>query len=286
MKNPPVKPARGASLSPGWRQRMYDIIFETHTPAGRAFDLILLALILASVLVTVLDSVASVRESSGRLLFIMEWGFTILFAAEYFMRLACSPEPRKYALSFLGVVDLIGWLPTVAGLIIPGTQYLTTFRIIRVLRIFRILKMAAYLEEARYLVAALKSGMKKIVVFLFAVLTLVVLLGSLMYLVEGPENGFVSIPVSIYWAVVTLTTVGYGDISPATSLGQMLASLVMILGYSIIAVPTGIVSAEFIRGGEKKRSTACPGCGTADHEPDARYCRRCGAALKLRRKSS
>jgi len=243
----------------GARRRLYEIIFEAETPSGKAFDVVLLIAIVLSVSVSVLDSVASYREAYGPALMGLEWFFTALFALEYGLRLYCAPQPAGYATSFFGVVDLIGWLPTVVGLLLPGTQYLTTFRVLRVLRVFRILKMAAYLEEARVLATALRQGRRKIMVFLFTVITLVILLGSLMYLVEGAENGYTSIPVGIYWAIVTMTTVGYGDISPQTPPGQFIASMIMILGYAIIAVPTGIVSAEFVRGeSEPKR---CPHCG-------------------------
>ena len=229
------------------REKLYTVIFEADTPAGKAFDVVLILAILASVMVTILDSVISIRLQYGRLLFFLEWAFTLLFALEYGCRLFCAWNPKAYAFGFLGIVDFIGWAPTVLGLLLPGSHYLTTFRILRVLRVFRVLKMAAYVKEADLLASALRQSGRKIMVFLFAVITLVVLLGSIMYVVEGPEHGFANIPVSIYWAIVTLTTVGYGDISPQTPFGQFLASCIMILGYAIIAVPTGIVSAEFIR---------------------------------------
>lgn len=229
------------------KEKLYTIIFEADTSAGKAFDVGLILAIVCSVLVTILDSVASIRSAHGPLLFRLEWAFTALFALEYGLRILCAPVRRRYVFGFYGIVDLIGWAPTVVGLLLPGSHYLTTFRVLRVLRVFRVLKMAAYVKEADVLATALKQGSRKILVFLFAVLTLVILLGSLMYLIEGPKNGFANIPVSIYWAIVTLTTVGYGDISPQTPLGQFLASWIMILGYAIIAVPTGIVSAEFIR---------------------------------------
>jgi voltage-gated potassium channel len=229
------------------REKLYTVIFEADTPAGKAFDVVLILAILASVMVTILDSVISIRLQYGRLLFFLEWAFTLLFALEYGCRLLCARNPKAYAFGFLGIVDFIGWAPTVLGLLLPGSHYLTTFRILRVLRVFRVLKMAAYVKEADLLASALRQSGRKIMVFLFTVITLVVLLGSIMYVVEGPEHGFANIPVSIYWAIVTLTTVGYGDISPQTPFGQFLASCIMILGYAIIAVPTGIVSAEFIR---------------------------------------
>ncbi|WFB34772.1 ion transporter [Kiritimatiellota bacterium B12222] len=231
-----------------FRTRLYCIIFEADTFAGKAFDLLLICAILLSVTVTFLDSVPSIAQSHGNALSVAEFIFTLLFGIEYLLRLWCSPRPLIYARSFFGIIDLIGWLPSVMGYFIPGSQVLTTFRVIRVLRVFRILKMANYLKEAQLLANALKESGRKILVFLFAVLTLVILLGSMMYLIEGPENGFTSIPVSVYWAIVTLTTVGYGDISPQTPPGQFFASMIMILGYAIIAVPTGIISAAFVKG--------------------------------------
>ncbi|MDA3873986.1 MAG: ion transporter, partial [Kiritimatiellae bacterium] len=256
--------------------------FKDDTPAGRNFDLILLVVIVLSVLVTILDSVQSIHLEYGTALSVLEWVFTGLFALEYLVRVLCVPRPRRYMLSFLGLVDLIGWLPTIIGLLIPGSHYLTTFRLIRVLRVFRILKMAAYMKEATHLANALRSSARKILVFLFSVFTLVVLMGSLMYMIEGPSRGFTNIPVSIYWAVVTLTTVGYGDISPQTPVGQILASLVMILGYAIIAVPTGIVSAEMIGGNSSAGKTpTCPACGKKSKDPTPRYCSACGHEIQL-----
>jgi len=243
---------------PAWKSRLYQIIFEADTRAGKAFDVLLILAILGSVAVSMLESVTSVQTRNASLLDALEWGFTVLFAGEYFLRLICSPRPGAYARSFFGWIDLLGWIPTVIGLLLPGAQVLTTIRILRVLRVFRVLKMAAYLKEARVLTDALRASRHKILVFLCVVLTLVTLLGSLMYMIEGPEHGFDNIPVSVYWAIVTLTTVGYGDISPQTPLGQFLSSFIMILGYSILAVPTGIVSTEFIR---HSKPTHCPHCG-------------------------
>jgi len=234
------------------RDKAHEIIFGSDTPLGKFFDLVLIIAIIISTLLTALETVDSLRAAHGALFRSLEWGFTFLFLAEYLLRVWCSPRRRGYVFSFFGLVDLIGWLPSLLGLLLPGTAYLSalrTVRVLRVLRVFRVLKMVAYLKEAESLARALRASGRKIAVFLFAVVTLVILLGSLMYLIEGPENGFTSIPVSVYWAVVTLTTVGYGDISPQTPAGQFLASMIMILGYAIIAVPTGIVSAEFIRDG-------------------------------------
>ena len=264
------------------RNRLHVVIFENETPAGRGFDLVLLFAIVLSVAVTMLDSMEGFRQRYGLLLTVLEWGFTVLFAIEYGLRLYAAPKAGRYARSFFGAVDFLGWFPTVLGLLFPGSHYLTTFRILRVLRIFRILKMAAYLREMDSLVQALAGGRRKILIFLFAVLTLVMILGSLMYLIEGPERGFRNIPVSIYWAIVTLTTVGYGDISPQTPLGQFLSSVVMILGYAIIAVPTGIVSAEFMRQDDMpKTSRPCPSCPEQSHVAGAKFCHACGAVLPL-----
>lgn len=229
------------------KRACYTVIFEADTRAGKLFDVLLILAILGSVSVTFVDSVAALHLRYGSWLNAAELLFTLLFLTEYLLRLWCAPRPAAYAGSFFGVVDLIGWLPSLAGRLFPGSQVLTTFRVIRVLRVFRVLKMAAYVKEAQLLVLSLRESSRKILVFLFAVLTLVVLLGSLMYLIEGPVHGFTSIPVSVYWAIVTLTTVGYGDISPQTPLGQFFASMIMILGYAILAVPTGIVSAAFVR---------------------------------------
>lgn len=239
-----------STSTPTLRARIGQIIFESDTPAGKGFDLLLILAIVISTTLNALDTVESLNRAHGAAFRSIEWIFTFLFLIEYGFRVWSSPRRRQYIFSFFGVVDLIGWLPSLIGLLLPGSSFLITLRtvrIIRVLRIFRILKMMAYIKEAESLARALKAGSRKIAVFLFGVVTLVILLGSLMYLIEGPENGFTSIPVSIYWAIVTLTTVGYGDISPQTPPGQFLASMIMILGYAIIAVPTGIVSAEFIR---------------------------------------
>ena len=264
----------------GWRRRLYAVVFESDTPTGRAFDVVLITAILASVLTVMLESVAHIRAQHGPLLSALEWGFTLLFTAEYAARLASVRRPAWYAASFFGVVDLLAIVPTYLSLLFPGAQALLVVRVLRVLRIFRVLKLTAYLRESRVLGDALWAGRRKIGVFLLGVVTLLVVIGSLMYLIEGEENGFADIPTSIYWAVVTVTTVGYGDIAPKTPAGRALAAVAMIIGYSIIAVPTGIVTAELARAGRGRRPAPdCPGCGAADHDADARFCRRCGAAL-------
>ncbi|MFW6303214.1 MAG: ion transporter [Candidatus Sumerlaeota bacterium] len=263
----------------GWRFRLHEIIFEAETPAGKAFDVVLIICILLSVVLVMLDSIASVREEHGVLLLAGEWFFTILFSIEYIARLLCVGRPLRYAGSFFGVVDLLAVLPTYIALLIPGTRYLTVVRVLRVLRIFRVLKLAAYLNEATTLLEAFRSGRRKIIVFLLAILTLVVILGSFMYMIEGVENGFTSIPVSVYWAIVTMTTVGYGDISPQTALGQTIASFIMILGYAIIAVPGGIIGAELTQKASKVSTEACPRCAAQGHDTDAKHCKYCGAKL-------
>jgi voltage-gated potassium channel len=263
-----------------WRMVLHEVIFEADTPAGKGFDVLLIASILASVAAVMLDSIGTVRSAYGNLLFVIEWFFTLLFTVEYILRLLCVGRPLKYAVSFYGMVDLLAIIPTYLSLVLPGSQFLLVIRILRILRIFRILKLVPYLKEARLLAKALRASSRKIAVFLYTVLTLVVIFGSLMYVIEGEANGFTSIPRSIYWAIVTLTTVGYGDISPRTGLGQALASIVMILGYAIIAVPTGIVSVEMSHAfGTRVSTQACPECSAEGHDADARYCKYCGSAL-------
>lgn len=263
-----------------WRAKLHEIIFEAETKAGKLFDVLLIASIVLSVVAVMLDTIESVNTLYGEYLYAMEWFFTVLFTLEYGLRLLCVRYPLKYMTSFFGVIDLLAILPTYISIFLPGTQYLLVIRILRVLRIFRVLKLAHYLGAAAVIVAALRASARKIAVFLFAVLNLVVIFGSLMYLIEGPEYGFTSIPRSMYWAIVTLTTVGYGDISPQTGLGQLVASVIMIMGYGIIAVPTGIVTVELAQRAQYRVSTeACPDCSAEGHETDARHCKFCGARL-------
>jgi voltage-gated potassium channel len=279
MRTPPQD---DVAYDQGWRGRLYRVIFEHGTPAGRAFDVALLVAIGLSVTAVLLESVPDVRRRHGRALVAAEWAFTILFTVEFALRLLCVRRPMRYVLSFYGIVDVLAVLPTYAGLFVAGAQELLVIRALRLLRVFRVLKMGEYLVEAGVLKAAMRRSRPKITVFLVAVLTLVLIVGALMHLVEGPENGFTSIPISMYWAIVTLTTVGYGDIAPRTTAGRMLASAVMIVGYGIIAVPTGIVTAELVRGSPGPLSgTArrCPACEAAGHDADASYCKHCGAAL-------
>ena len=266
-------------LSP-WRNRIHEIIFEAETIEGRLFDILLIASILLSVLVVMLDSVQSLKLKYGAILLDIEWCFTILFTIEYFFRLISVGKALKYATSFYGIIDLLAILPTYVSIFVPASRFLAVIRILRILRIFRILKLVQYLQELTTLTKALKASRRKITVFLFVVLSLVVILGSLMYVIEGEKNGFTSIPRSIYWAVVTLTTVGYGDISPQSNLGQALAAIIMVLGYSIIAVPTGVVTVEISRVKKTEVSTeVCPQCSAEGHDIDAVYCKYCGAKL-------
>jgi len=263
-----------------WRARLHEVIFEADTPAGKTFDLVLIICILASVVAVMLESVAPIREQYGRYLYTAEWFFTIIFTIEYVLRLICIGRPLKYATSFFGVVDLLAVIPTYLDLLLPGSRFLLVIRILRLLRIFRVLKLVQYVSEANTLLQALRSGRRKIIIFLSTVVTIAVIMGSAMYVIEGEAHGFTSIPRSVYWAIVTMTTVGYGDVSPETSLGQTLAALLMILGYSIIAVPTGIVTAEMTRGRDKKVTTqSCPECSAEGHDADAKHCKMCGAAI-------
>ncbi|HJR15321.1 MAG TPA: ion transporter [Gemmatimonadales bacterium] len=262
------------------RARLHEIIFEADTPEGRLFDLLLLAAILSSVVVVLLDSVASVRAQAGPTLRALEWMFTIIFTIEYVLRLASVQRPLRYARSTFGLIDLVAILPSYISLVFPGAQSLLAIRLLRLLRIFRVLKLSEYVRESRTLVLALRGSWRKIAVFLLAVVTIIVVVGTLMYVIEGERHGFTSIPISIYWAVVTLTTVGYGDLAPATTLGRALSVLLMLTGYGIIAVPTGIVTAELTRAITQPVSTqACPACGAGGHDHDAVYCRRCGTKL-------
>ncbi len=264
-----------------WRQTLFEIIFEADTPAGKGFDIALIVVILLSVLTVMLDSVRSIQTQHGRLLYAVEWGFTLIFTVEYILRLLCVGRPWRYAVSFFGLVDLLAILPTYLSLVFFGSRYLAVVRILRVLRIFRVLKLGHHTKEAGVLMRALRASRRRILVFLSTVLTLVVVIGALMYVIEDPAHGFTSIPRSVYWAIVTLTTVGYGDISPQTALGQSLAALVMILGYSIIAVPTGIVTVEWAQVSRRERSNtqACPSCSAEGHDDDAIYCKFCGVKL-------
>lgn len=282
MKRPAHEKAPATEVpSTPRRARLHEIIFESNTRAGRVFDLVLIWLILLSVATVILESIRQVRQQYGELLYALEWMFTVLFTVEYVLRLVSVRHPQRYAVSFFGVVDLLAIIPTYLSIFVPGSQYLLVIRILRLLRIFRLLKLSEYITEADTLRRALRASRRKISVFLSAVLLLVVIIGALMYVIEGEEHGFTNIPVSIYWAIVTLTTVGYGDLSPRTPLGQMLASIVMVIGYGIIAVPTGIVSVELAQAVREQnlKTQLCSGCGAEVHDLDARYCKYCGANL-------
>lgn len=264
----------------GWREQLRIIVFQTDTKAGRRFDKILLLIILCSLLIVIIDSIESVHRDYADLFAYIEWGFTFVFAVEYILRLYCSPKPLKYAFSFYGLIDLLAIVPGILAIYYSDAQYLLIVRVVRMLRIFRVLKLSPYLKQANYLLAALRGSKQKIIVFLVTVSTLVTVFGTLMYVIEGPEHGFTSIPKGIYWAIVTLTTVGFGDIVPKTPVGQILSSLVMITGYSIIAVPTGIFTAELanaMRGDQLQHD--CPVCAKNSHEHGAAFCSRCGNAL-------
>ncbi|MFT5421729.1 MAG: voltage-gated potassium channel [Candidatus Endobugula sp.] len=262
------------------RQRFYTVIFGTDTPAGKLFDMVLIYAILLSVLIVILDSVNTLSVPYGNYLVIAEWVFTIAFTIEYATRITISPKPWGYVLSFYGIVDLLSILPSYLGLIYADIAYLLIVRLLRVLRVFRVLKLMRYMGEANLLMRSMLMSRRKIFIFFSFVLVLAVLFGSLMFVVEGPENGFTSIPRSVYWTIVTITTVGYGDITPHTVLGQVIATLVMLTGYSIIAVPTGIFTAEIAQEMQRQRSAKnCPNCNQSGHEVDADYCRNCGAGL-------
>ncbi|PLX22904.1 MAG: ion transporter [Salinivirgaceae bacterium] len=260
------------------RKRLYRIIFYTDTKAGKLFDVLLLVAILVGVLVVMLDSVKEINDNYYTILHTVEWVITIIFSLEYILRILVHPRPSKYIFSFYGIIDFLAAIPTYISLFLAGTHYLAVIRALRLLRVFRILKLSQYLDAGSAIAIALKHSRRRISVFIYAVLLIVIVIGSLMYLIEGPEHGFTSIPRSIYWAIVTLTTVGYGDISPETSLGQFIASLIMILGYAIIAVPTGIVSAELVKANQQVKKQ-CPSCDEINHDEDAIFCKKCGGKL-------
>ena len=262
------------------RAKLHEVIFEADTAGGKAFDIVLMITIVLSVIAVLLESVAGVRARYGAWLRAFEWLVTILFTIEYCLRLYCVGKPLRYARSFYGIVDLMAVIPTYLSAFVIGAHSLIVIRALRLLRVFRVLKFVQFVGEARELRTGLQASARKIIIFLGAVLTIVVILGALIYLIEGQEHGFTSIPESIYWAIVTMTTVGYGDIAPQTPLGKFLAAAIMILGYGIIAVPTGIVTVEIASATRGQISTqACPQCGSEGHDPDAIFCKYCGAQL-------
>lgn len=280
-RRPQSPTASLAGPDTGWRLRLYTVIFEADTRAGRLFDLVLVAMILGSVAVVVLDSMATVHARHGAVLSALEWAFTALFTVEYLARLACVRHPLRYARSPLGVIDLLAVLPTYLAVVVPGLHALIDVRVLRLLRLFRILKLGAYVAEFGMLGRALAASRRKILVFMAFVMMVVMIMGTLMYVVEGPEHGYTSIPVGVYWAITTMTTVGFGDITPHTDLGRVIASAMMLLGWGTLAVPTGIVSAEFTvqRMGRAPTTRTCHECLSEGHAPSARFCRDCGAPL-------
>ncbi len=280
MEQPDTRPEFKA-----WKARLHEVIYGTHTPAGKTFDLVLLVVILYSVVIVMLESIPSIDSEYHGFLNISEWVVTVLFTIEYILRIICIRRPSRYIFSFFGIVDFLSTIPKYLSLFVIGSQYITAFRALRLLRVFRILKLVRFVGESNQLLRALRASRAKIFVFIFFLMVISVLLGTIMYLVEGPQNGFNSIPHSVYWTIVTLTTVGYGDISPQTGLGQVIATLIMIIGYGIIAVPTGIVTSEYTaqkregKSPEEEIKSRCAVCGTTILRPDAHYCRKCGNRL-------
>lgn len=291
MNAPPSSPAARAATQPdrslgkpltGWRLRLYTIIFEADTVAGRRFDQALLLLIVLSVVMVIMDSVPTLPTSVSRVFDVAEWGFTALFTLEYVLRLLCVQKPLVYARSFFGVIDLLSILPTWLALLVPELHVFIDVRVLRLLRMFRVLKLTGYVAEYTQLGLALKASRRKILVFLSFVLMVALIMATVMYVVEGPANGFTSIPTAMYWAVTTMTTVGFGDITPKTDLGRLVSSVMMLLGWGILAVPTGIVTTEManLRGRPPTPTTrTCQNCLTEGHSPAARYCLHCGSAL-------
>jgi voltage-gated potassium channel len=267
--------------SKSWQMKLHEVIYESETPAGKAFDVSLLAFIVISILVVMLDSVNSLHDKYGDFFYALEWFFTCVFTIEYILRLICIRRPLRYVFSALGIVDLLAIIPTYLSVIFVGSQSLLVLRALRLLRIFRIFRLVHFISEMRFLSVAIMNSLRKISIFILFVLTSVVIMGSVIYLVEGQTNGFTSIPQSVYWAIVTITTVGYGDIAPVTPLGKLIASFIMLLGYGIIAVPTGIVTTEMALAARAKRqdNRACPNCGREGHDEDAKHCKYCGYTL-------
>lgn len=263
-----------------FRHKLHTIIYEADTPAGKFFDLTLIVLILISVIAVMLDSVDPIKARYGYELDVIEWFITIFFTLEYIGRLIALRRPMQYVFSFYGIVDLLATIPMYLGLLFPGSGFLLSIRSVRLLRIFRILKLAHYVGASNQLTDALKKSRIKIFVFLFGVIVLCIILGTVMYMIEGPEHGFTSIPMSVYWTIVTLTTVGFGDITPSTPLGQFFSTIIMIMGYGIIAVPTGLVTAQLMNKNVVDTNTqVCQNCGAYNHKDDAKYCYKCGYRL-------
>jgi voltage-gated potassium channel len=277
-------PQLNPAAETGWRQRWFEIIYRHDTPPSRNFDLLLILAILASVAVIMLDSDPWLHIDHAVALYRIEWGFTLVFTAEYVLRLLVVRRPLRYALSLWGIIDLLSILPTYISMFVPGAQALLVVRILRVLRIFRILKLTRYVEEGSLLMGALWRSRRKIFLFVSVLLTIAMIFGALMYVIEGPEYGFSTIPTGMYWAIVTMATVGFGDLAPQTAGGRLITSVLILIGYSIIAVPTGIYTAELasglLRSPDKRHDNrGCAACGLEGHEPEAEYCRHCGSAL-------
>jgi voltage-gated potassium channel len=275
----PISPS--PSSFKDWKSRLHTVIFESHTRAGKIFDVVLLILILLSILVVLVDSMWEFHSRYGNVFYFIEWIFTILFTIEYILRIISVRSPKKYAVSYLGIIDLLSIIPTYLSLFLIGAQSLLVLRVLRLLRVFRIFKLNHYLSEMNFLSTAIKNSARKISIFMLCVVFLVLIFGSMMYLVESGTKGFSSIPASIYWAIVTITTVGYGDVAPVTALGKLIAGVIMLLGYGIIAVPTGIVTTEMAMAAREKKVNheVCPNCGKEGHDGDAKYCKFCGAKL-------
>ncbi|NCC82084.1 MAG: ion transporter [Clostridia bacterium] len=264
-----------------WKKKLYKVIFESNTAAGKTFDILLIITIALSIFVVMMDSVSYYNSLYGNIFYILEWTFTILFTTEYILRIVSVKNPWKYITSFYGVIDLLSIIPTYFSLLVPGTQYLMLVRTLRLLRLFRVLKMVRYVEGSSVILRALRVSAPKIIVFLFTIFSITVIAGAVMYIIEGPENGFTNIPESMYWAIVTITTVGYGDISPQTSFGKMIASVMMIFAYGILAVPTGIVTYEIAQTSSRGKinTKTCKNCTFENHDPDADFCKKCGEKL-------
>lgn len=270
-----------SSTAKDLKSKIHEIIYEANTFWGKFFDISLLIAIVISVVIVMLDSIPSFHNSYGNVLYVVEWSITILFTLEYLLRIYCLSKPKSYILSTMGIIDLLAILPSYISILFPGTQYLMVVRALRLIRVFRIFKLFHYLAEARFLATALLNSFRKISLFLMLVVIIVIIVGSFMYLIEGPNNGFDSIPSSIYWCIVTVTTVGFGDIVPITTLGKIMASFLMLCGYSIIAVPTGIVTTEMALTARNRfqKHVCCENCGNEDNEIDANFCKKCGHKL-------
>ncbi|MCA1805290.1 MAG: ion transporter [Xanthomonadaceae bacterium] len=266
--------------SAGWRQSCFSVIFGYDTAEGRIFDVVLILAILISVVVALVDSIPAINARYGSSFYVIEWGFTLAFTIEYAVRLMVVREPTRYARSFYGVIDLMALLPTYLSLLLPGAQYMAVLRVLRILRIFEVLHLRRYTRASSVLLDSLQNSWRKILVFLLAMLSIITIFGALIFLVEGPEHGFTSIPISMYWALVSVSTVGYGEIVPATPIGRLVASVLILIGYGIIAVPTGIYTAELATSLRHRRDgRSCENCGLTGHDAEAAHCSRCGHAL-------